>query len=139
VEEKGMSVRAAAMFLNINVYTAQGCMDKNNKAPQEYIQRATGSGRPVGRPPILTEKHKGFMIECADENTDSVTLDDMLNESTDRFGNLDISKSGFNKFVKEKCKITFNQARLQSVERNSPEKKLKSCYRTSSGYDHKQY
>ena len=122
VDEKGMSVRAAALSLNINVRTAQGWVAKNNKAPQEYIQRATGSGRPVGRPPTLTDEHKDFMIEWADENIDSVTLDDMLEVLTDRFGKLDISKSGFNKFVKDKCKITFKQARLQSVERNSPEK-----------------
>ena len=110
------------LCLNINVRTAQGWVAKNNKAPQEYIQRATGSGRPVGRPPTLTDEHKDFMIEWADENIDSVTLDDMLEVLTDRFGKLDISKSGFNKFVKDKCKITFKQARLQSVERNSPEK-----------------
>ncbi|KAG1463098.1 hypothetical protein G6F56_005364 [Rhizopus delemar] len=122
VNEKGMSVRAAVLSLNISVRTAQGWVAKNNKAPQEYIQRATGSGRPVGRPPTLTDEHKDFLIEWADKNIDSVTLDDMLEVLTDRFGKLDISKSGFNKFVKDKCKITFKQARLQSVERNSPEK-----------------
>ncbi|KAI7900964.1 uncharacterized protein BX663DRAFT_475975 [Cokeromyces recurvatus] len=42
-------------------------MAKNNKAPQEYIQRATSSGRPVGRSPILTREHKDLMIEWADE------------------------------------------------------------------------
>ncbi|KAG1434409.1 hypothetical protein G6F56_014324 [Rhizopus delemar] len=88
-----MSVRAAALSLNINVRTAQGWVAKNNKAPQEYIQRATGSGRPVGRPPTLTDEHKDFMIEWADENIDSVTLDDMLEVLTDRFGKLDITST----------------------------------------------
>ncbi|KAG1473660.1 hypothetical protein G6F56_000829 [Rhizopus delemar] len=96
-----MSVRAAALSLNINVRTVQGWVAKNNKSPQEYIQRATGSGRPVGRSPTLTDEHKDFMIEWADENIDSVTLDDMLEVLTDRFGKLDIIKSGFNKFSKE--------------------------------------
>ncbi|RCI04239.1 hypothetical protein CU098_013021, partial [Rhizopus stolonifer] len=63
---------------------------KDNKAPQEYIQRATDSGRPAGRLPILTDEHKDFMIEWTDENINFVTLDDMLEVLTDRFGKLDI-------------------------------------------------
>ncbi|KAG1138315.1 hypothetical protein G6F37_010611 [Rhizopus arrhizus] len=36
-EEKGMSVRTAALKLNINVRTAQGQVSKNNKDLQKYI------------------------------------------------------------------------------------------------------
>ncbi|KAG1446454.1 hypothetical protein G6F56_009566 [Rhizopus delemar] len=88
-----MSVRATALSLNINVRTVQGWVAKNNKAPQEYIQRAKGSGRLVGRPPTLTDEHKDFMIEWADENIGSVTLNDMLEVLTDRFGKLDITST----------------------------------------------
>ncbi|KAG1473685.1 hypothetical protein G6F56_000817 [Rhizopus delemar] len=96
-----MSVRVADMSFKINVRTTQGRLAKNNKIPQEYIQKATDSGRLVGRPPALTDEHKDFMIEGVDEKIDSVTLNDMLEVLVDRFGNLDISKSGFNKFVKD--------------------------------------
>ncbi|KAG0934949.1 hypothetical protein G6F57_008815 [Rhizopus arrhizus] len=85
-----MNVRAAAQKLSINVRTAQGCVSKNNKDPQEYIQRSPGSGRPVGRPPVLTDEHKNYMILWADENTDSVVLEDMLDALTEK---LDIFKS----------------------------------------------
>ena len=64
VEEKGMSVRAAAQKLSINVRTVQGWISKNNKDPQKYIQ-------------------------WADENTNSVVLEDML----DALKSLDIFKS----------------------------------------------
>ena len=53
-----MSVNATALKLNINVHTAQGWVSKNNKKPQECIQKSFGSGRPVGRPPVLTDEHK---------------------------------------------------------------------------------
>ena len=59
-----MSVRAAAQKLSINVRTVQGWISKNNKDPQKYIQ-------------------------WADENTNSVVLEDML----DALKSLDIFKS----------------------------------------------
>ncbi|KAG0833192.1 hypothetical protein G6F29_007580 [Rhizopus arrhizus] len=62
------------------------------------------------------------MIQWADENTDSVVLEDMLDALTEKFGYLQITRSGFYKFVREKCRITFKKAHLQPVERNTPEK-----------------
>ncbi|OBZ86669.1 hypothetical protein A0J61_05277 [Choanephora cucurbitarum] len=62
-----MSTRAAASHLNINV------KKKDSVATQDFIQRASGSIRPIGRPPTLTEGHREFMVEWADSNTDSVT------------------------------------------------------------------
>jgi transposase len=120
--EKGMSVKATALKLNINVHTAQGWVSKNNKNSQECVQRSFGSGRPVGRPPVLTDEHRNYMIQCADENTDSVVAEDMLDILIENFGYLQITKSGFCKFVRQKCRITFKQAHLQSVERYRPEK-----------------
>jgi transposase len=122
VEEKGMSVRAAAQKLSINVRTTQGWVSKNNKDPQEYIKRSPGSERPIGRPPVLTDEHKNYMIQWADENTDSVVLEDMLDALTEKFGYLQITRSGFYKIAREKCRITFKKAHLQPVERNTPEK-----------------
>ena len=122
VEEKGMSVRAASQKLSINVRTAQGWLSKNNKDPQEYIQRSPGSGRPVGRPPVLTDEQNNYMIQLADENIDSVVLEDMLDALTEKFGYLQITRNGFYKFARQKCKITFKKAHLQPVERNTPEK-----------------
>ncbi|KAG1049441.1 hypothetical protein G6F43_008234 [Rhizopus delemar] len=127
IEEEGISVRAAAQKLNINVRTAQRWVSKNNKDPQEYIQRSSGSGRPVDRPPVLTDEHKNYMIQWADENTNSVVLEDMLDALTEKFGHLQIIGSGFYKFVRQKCRITFKKAHLQPVERNRPEK-IEQCY-----------
>ncbi|KAG1460631.1 hypothetical protein G6F46_005473 [Rhizopus delemar] len=106
VEEKGMGVGAAAQKLNIN----------------EYIQMSSGGGRPVGRPPVLTDEHKHYMIQWAVGNDDSVVLDDMLDALTETFEYLQITRSGFYKFVRQKCRITFKKAHLQPVERNRPEK-----------------
>ncbi|KAG1136225.1 hypothetical protein G6F37_010262 [Rhizopus arrhizus] len=92
VEEKGMSVRAAAQKL-INVRSAQGWVSKNNKDPPEYIQRSSDSGKPVGRPPVLTDEHNNYMIQWADENTDSVVLEDVLDALTEKFGYLQITRN----------------------------------------------
>jgi transposase len=110
VEGKGMSVRAAALKLDINVCTAQGWVSKHYEDPQEYIQKSFNSIRPLGRPPVLTNEHKDYMIHQADENTDSVMLEGMLDVLTEKFGYLQITKSSFNKFVRQKCRVTFKQA-----------------------------
>jgi hypothetical protein len=62
------------------------------------------------------------MIQWADENIDSVILEDMLDVLTEKFGYLQITRSGFYKFVRQKCRITFKKVHLQPVERNTPEK-----------------
>ena len=62
------------------------------------------------------------MIQWADENTDSVILEDILDALTEKFGYLQITRSGFYKFVRQKCRITFKKVHLQPVERNTPEK-----------------
>ena len=62
------------------------------------------------------------MVQWADENTDSVVLQDVLNVLTGKFEYLQITKSGFYKFVRQKYRITFKQVHLQLVERNRPEK-----------------
>ncbi|KAG1051641.1 hypothetical protein G6F43_006164 [Rhizopus delemar] len=117
-----MGIRAAAQKLNINVSTAQGWVSKNNKDPQEHIQMSSGNGRPVGRPPVLIDEHKNYIIQWADENTDSVVLEYMLDALTEKFGYLQITRSGFYKFVMQKCRITFKKTHLQPIERNTPEK-----------------
>ncbi|KAG0781980.1 hypothetical protein G6F22_009319 [Rhizopus arrhizus] len=91
-----MSVRAATLKFNFNVRTVE-----------EYIQRASGSGRPVGRPPVLTDEQKNYMIQWADENANSVVLGDMLDALIEKLCYLQITKSGFYKFVRQKCRITF--------------------------------
>ncbi|KAI8364212.1 hypothetical protein BD560DRAFT_373281 [Blakeslea trispora] len=116
-----MSACAAANRLSINVWTAQNWIKKDSVTPQGFIERASGSGRQVGRPPTLTEEHRKYTVEWADSNTDSVTLDGMLNMLTEKFGKVEITKSGFNKFVKDRCNITFKQAHPGSVERSSSE------------------
>ncbi|KAG1408867.1 hypothetical protein G6F60_001111 [Rhizopus arrhizus] len=74
-----------------------GWISKNNKDPQEYIQRSSGSGRLIGRPPVLTDEHKNYVIQWADEHTDSVVLEDMLDVLTEKFEYLQITKSGLYK------------------------------------------
>ncbi|KAG1051785.1 hypothetical protein G6F43_006033 [Rhizopus delemar] len=96
-----MGIRAAAQKLNINVRTAQGWVSKNNN-PQEYIQMLSGGERPVGRLPVLTDEHKHDMIQWADENTDSVVLEDMLDVLTEKLGYLQITRSGCYKFIRQK-------------------------------------
>ncbi|KAG1256115.1 hypothetical protein G6F65_016467 [Rhizopus arrhizus] len=84
--------------------------------------RQAGSDRPVGRPPILTEEHRKFMANWADENAESVTLNDMMEVLTNKFGKIEISKTALYNFVREKCRITWKKAHFESVDRNCTEK-----------------
>lgn len=81
-----MSIRAAALKLNINLHAAQGWIPKKNKDIQKYIQSPPGSGISVGRPPVLTDDHKKYMIQWAVENADSVVLQDILDFLHEKLG-----------------------------------------------------
>ena len=121
VKEKGMSTRAAALTLQINPRTAQSWIKKDQEDPQDLITRKSGSGRPVGRPPKLTEEHEKFLINLVDEEA-SLVLDEMMDNLTTQFTDLKISKTALYNFATEKCSISFKKAHFHSVERNSPEK-----------------
>ncbi|OBZ85439.1 hypothetical protein A0J61_06518 [Choanephora cucurbitarum] len=88
VEEKGMSARGAAIQLRISVRTTSNWVKKDSIASQDYTERASGSGKLVGRPPNLTEEHGEFMVDWAGNNTNSVVLDDMLVALTEKFGKI---------------------------------------------------
>jgi hypothetical protein len=62
VKEKGETARAATIACSIKIRTAQGWVAEDKKDPQDIIMRQAGSGRPVGRPPILTEERRKFMV-----------------------------------------------------------------------------
>jgi hypothetical protein len=48
--------------------TAQSWMKKANQAgDDDFEERKSGSGRPVGRPPILGLEHKEFLTNLIDE------------------------------------------------------------------------
>ncbi|KAI8327008.1 hypothetical protein EDC96DRAFT_533126 [Choanephora cucurbitarum] len=61
-----MSACGAAIQLNISFRTASNWVKKDSIASQDYIERASGSGKLVGRPPNLTEEHGEFMVDWAD-------------------------------------------------------------------------
>jgi transposase len=125
VEEKGMSVRVAAQKL-INVRSAQGWVSKNNKDPPEYIQRSSDSGKPVGGSPVLTDEHNNYMIQWANENTDSVVLEDVLDALTEKFGYLQITRSSFYKLLDKSVGLP-SRKRICNLLREIHLKKLNSA------------
>ncbi|CEP15746.1 hypothetical protein [Parasitella parasitica] len=102
ITEKGMSVRAAALQLQINPSTAQNWAKKDREDPQDIIARKKGSGRPE-RPPKFNEEHQRFLVSLIDKNA-SIVLDEMMDSLTAQFADF------------------FKEAHFHSVERNSPEK-----------------
>ncbi|CEP10365.1 hypothetical protein [Parasitella parasitica] len=115
-----MSVRAAALQLQINPSTAQNWAKKDREDPQDIIARKKGSGRP-GRPSKFNEEHQRFLVNLIDENA-SIVLDEMMDSLTAQFADLQVSKAALYNFATEKCAISFKKAHFHSVERNSPEK-----------------
>ncbi|KAI8389401.1 hypothetical protein BD560DRAFT_320007 [Blakeslea trispora] len=102
----GASTRTAANHLNIKIQTVQNWNKKDSVNSQEFVQRSSGSSRPISRSPALTDDLRERMAKWADSSTNLVALDDMLHVSTEKFGRIEITKSRFSKFVKGKCNIT---------------------------------
>lgn len=113
-----MSARAAELKLQINPRTAQRWFLNDQENPQTYIARKEGSGRPVGRPALLDDGHKKFIVD----DQSSLVLDQMMESLTASFIELEISKTALYNFVTKNCKISLKRAHFHSVDRNSPEK-----------------
>ncbi|KAI9480907.1 MAG: hypothetical protein EXX96DRAFT_459586, partial [Benjaminiella poitrasii] len=64
--------------------------------------RKAGSGRPIGRPPTLTDAHSLFLTELIDDNAD-LTLEQMMDKLTDEFKDLKIFRSSLHDFTTKKC------------------------------------
>ncbi|KAG1059747.1 hypothetical protein G6F41_013278 [Rhizopus arrhizus] len=62
VYEKGLKVAEAARKLGMPTRTAQGWYDRDQKDPQDIIQRKAAKN-PVGRPPSLGEEHRNQLEE----------------------------------------------------------------------------
>ncbi|EIE90456.1 hypothetical protein RO3G_15167 [Rhizopus delemar RA 99-880] len=123
VNEKGMSIRAAAKKMNIPQSTAWNWHKKGEEALDDFVEwRKSGSGRPVGRPPKLTNAHRDFLVKLVDENDTGLTLNQMMESLTTEFMGLEISKSAFHEFAKTKCRISCKRAHFQPEERNNLEK-----------------
>lgn len=69
----------------------------------------------------MTDQHKAFLTELIDEKPDMV-LDEMMENLTAQFIDLESSKTALHNFVTQKCNITLKRAHFHSVERNSPAK-----------------
>ncbi|CAO3675318.1 unnamed protein product [Rhizopus stolonifer] len=102
VYEKGSSIRDAAKKLKVPQSTAQSWMSKAKQAADDdFVERRTGGGRPAGRPPILDEEHKEFLVNLIDEKP-SIVLDEMMENLTDQFSSLQIKKTALYNFVTKK-------------------------------------
>jgi hypothetical protein len=56
---------------------------KESQNPEEVIERKKGSGRLVGRPPILREEHEQFLKELIDDKP-SLVLEEMMDNLTSK-------------------------------------------------------
>ncbi|GAA5798206.1 hypothetical protein HPULCUR_003606 [Helicostylum pulchrum] len=121
VINRGMSARAAAMKLNIKPRIAQIWVKKDKDDPQPYFEKKEGSGRPVGRPPKLGEEREKFLVDLVDDQP-SLVLDQIMDNLTNQFTDLSISKTGLYNVVTDKCRISLKRAHFHSVDKNSPDK-----------------
>lgn len=82
-------------------------------------KKKKGSGRPVGRPPILREEHKQFLKELIDDKPILVLEEMMDNQDnqTSKFEDLSISKAALYNFIAKKCRISLKKAHFYLVER----------------------
>lgn len=86
-----------------------------------YIVSQKGSGRPIGRPVILDDDYKEFIVDLVDDQP-SLVLDQMMEGLAASFINLEFSKAALYNFVTKNCKISLKRAHFHLVDRNSSEK-----------------
>ncbi|KAG1468953.1 hypothetical protein G6F56_003544 [Rhizopus delemar] len=122
VYEKGSGIRVAAKELKVSQSSAQIWMSKAKQAGDDgFVGRRSGGGRPEGRPSILDEGHKDFLVNLIGEKP-SIVLNEMMESLTDQFFNLQIKMTALYNSVTKKCNINLERAHLHAVDRNSPEK-----------------
>ncbi|CEP08441.1 hypothetical protein, partial, partial [Parasitella parasitica] len=120
VLEKGMSIRGAAKELNLPATTAQSWYKRGMESlekGEDLCIRKTGSGRPVGRPPKLSNEHRDYLVQIIDEKP-SIVLDEMMEKLTSEFEGLNIARSNLHKFITTSCRISLKRAHFQPEERN---------------------
>lgn len=128
VNEKGMSIRAAAKKMNIpQRWLGTGTKKVKKHWKTFFERRKPGSGRPVCRPPKLTEAHRDYVVKLVDENDTGLPLDQMMENLAAEFMGLQIFKSAFHEFVRTKCRISCKRAHFQPEKRNSPQKFQERC------------
>ncbi|KAG1469416.1 hypothetical protein G6F56_003269 [Rhizopus delemar] len=73
--------------------TAQSWMSKGKQVgSDDFVERRTGIGRPVSRPPILDEEHKDLSVNLIDEKP-FIALDEMTENLADQFSSLQMKKT----------------------------------------------
>lgn len=118
---KGMSAREAVLKLHITPRTAQRWIANDQRDPQTYTARKEGSGRPVGRPAVMDDRHKTHLVDLIDEEP-AITLDQMMDSLTAEFIDFEISQTALYNFVIKEFKISLKRAHFHSAERSCLEK-----------------
>lgn len=97
----------------------------NQDGDDDFEERKSGSGRPVGRPPVLglehRLEHKEFLTNLIDERP-SLVLDEMMQNLVNQLSSLRSKKTALYNFVTEKRNSSLKRARFYAIEWNSSEK-----------------
>ncbi|KAG1020554.1 hypothetical protein G6F43_014309 [Rhizopus delemar] len=98
-----MSIRAAAAEIKVPSSTAYNWHKKGLESLEldEDIEKGGARGAvKVGRPALLNDIHKDYLISLVDEKP-SIVLDEMMGSLTAAFADLKISKSSLHEFPSE--------------------------------------
>lgn len=127
-----MSVRGAALKLQIKPRTAQRWVQQDQQNSTGRIEKSVSKGKSAGEPPKLVEQHRQFLVNLVDEKP-ALVLDEIMESLTAQFADLDIKKSALHAFLTDNCKISLKRAHVHSVERNSAEQiESEACVVTRS-------
>ncbi|KAI8885342.1 hypothetical protein K501DRAFT_165265, partial [Backusella circina FSU 941] len=86
-----------ALKLHIIPRTARRWVADDQRDPQTYTSRKEGSGRPVGRPALMDDRHRTHLVDLIDEEP-ALVLDQMMESLTATFIDLEISKTALYNF-----------------------------------------
>ncbi|KAG1138214.1 hypothetical protein G6F37_010694 [Rhizopus arrhizus] len=111
IYEKCMTAGKAGTVMGIPRRTAYEWLKRDQEDPQDEIQHRRCTKR-QGRPPLLNENHKQYLIRFMNQNP-LAGLNQALENLLNQFPGLSVSKSTLYNFMTKECNLSFKKTHPQ--------------------------
>ncbi len=107
VHNRAMTASDAALKMGIPLTTVRRWLKEDEKQPDYAFTKEKSKGGRRPDIPKLTNEQTKILINEIDDNP-SITITELFDKLTNVYKDLQISKSGINKFIKEYCYLSLN-------------------------------
>ncbi len=122
VHNRAMTARDAALKIGIPLSTVRRWLKEDEKQPDfAFTKEKTKAGRHPSIPKLTDDQEK-FLVNEIDNDT-SITINELFGTLTSAYSDLNVSKSGISKFVKEYCYLSLKlpNSEEKAIKFNNPE------------------